>query len=707
VSKEPFLEPGSIAALEFEAVLEHVARHAGGALGAEVVRAARPRADREEVEVSLGEAREALERLAAGEEDLLVGSGDPRAALDRLSKGDRALEPTEILSLGDFLESAESARRELGALAARYPRLALRASGIPDVADLRARLRRSVRADGSVPDGASPRLARIRSAISRVEQEIASKLESVLARPAVRRHLQSPVPVRRDGRALLAVRSTALGRVRGLLHERSGSGATAFLEPEELVEPGNRLADLRTRESREVAAVLLDVTRTLVARQRDLAEVRARIGALDAADAKARWGRETGGTIPAIAEGRGLELRRARHPLLLEGARVRGAVPSDVVVPIDLRVGDGFDLLLLTGPNTGGKTVALKTAGILVLLALSGFPVPAAEGARVPRYDAFFVDIGDEQEIAQSLSTFSSHLRRILPALDRSTERSLVLLDELGSGTDPVEGAALARAILDHLLARRASVIATTHLGPLKTFAALHPSAENASVEFDVETLRPTFRVRLGIAGESNAIRIAERLGLPAPLVSRAMESVEAETHPLEGALRQVDERRREAEDARERVHRMEDEAGRLAEDLATREKEIDRARDRLEVTADAVLGESFRRAKRVLAEEVRRALAGTGPIEARLDRLRERVEEALGETPLRERRLEFFRNLRRGDLVLVRSLRRRVPVRKIEIDRARLSVSLGSVRLEIVFDDVVWPEPIAGDAPERRGGER
>ncbi len=680
----------SLEALEFGRATSLVAARATGPLGADRVRSERPSRDREEVERRLRETSEMMRLLAGGEAPALAGAGDPRDSLAKLAEGSAPLEPKELLALDGFLAAAEGARDSLEGRG-DCPALRDVARGIADFAAVRAGLGRAVDPDGSIPDRSSPRLALARREIADLEQEIAGRVEALLRRPGLRPHLQSRKPVWRDGRVLLAVKSGSRGRIPGVLHERSGTGATAFVEPPELVEPGNRLADLRVRERREIAAVLLEATRRLLAVRPAIEEACVRLAALDAALAKARYAREVGATVPSIAEGRALELRGARHPLLLEA--VRRALPGAPVevVAIDLRLGSEFDLRLLTGPNTGGKTVALKTAGLLAALALAGFPVCAGAGTKVPLYDAFFVDIGDEQEIAQSLSTFSSHLRRIAPALERAGERSLVLLDELGSGTDPAEGAALARAILERLLERRASVLATTHLGPLKSLASVHPRAENGSVEFDAPTLRPLYRLRIGLPGESNALAVAARLGLPEEVVGKARESLVGERHPLDRAVEEVRERRVEAERSLEEARRLAEEAARERAVVEAARRSLEEARRSVAAEAESVVEESFGRAREILEEEIGGAQAGA--VRAGLERLRERIAEALRSTPFGERRLAFLRGLRRDDLVYLRRFRQRCPVRKVDFDREVLAVLVGGLRMEVPFDEVSFVE--------------
>lgn len=383
---------------------------------------------------------------------------------------------------------------------------------------LHRELGRSLEPSGEVRDEASPDLTRIRRSIQTLRERLAQKLESIARGLGI---AESFVTLR-EGRYAIAVPASARRQVPGVALGYSGSGATVFLEPREVAEANSQLADLFMDELREVSRILRELT-SLAGRDRGaLARNLECLARLDAAEAVASWAKAIGGSLPALTEERSLLLRGARHPILV-GRHARGEMKTSPV-PLDLELDRDTPLLLVTGPNMGGKTVALKTVGLVTLLAMAGLPVPAAEGTRVPWFDHVVCDIGDEQSLMEDVSTFLSHLRRVSEAISVATPMSLVLLDEMGSGTDPTEGAALGQAILERLLERRTLCLATTHHGALKSFASEASGARNASMAFDEETLRPRFTLLVGVPGRSRAIQVAERFGMDDSVLARARE---------------------------------------------------------------------------------------------------------------------------------------------------------------------------------------
>jgi DNA mismatch repair protein MutS2 len=385
----------------------------------------------------------------------------------------------------------------------------------------------------------------------------------VLAKPGVKGALADPNPRRRGGRAVLSVRAGSASKVPGIVHDRSNTGETVFVEPREVVQPGNRLAEVAAEERREIERVLLELTRAVLAERPRIAESCARLERLELAFVGAAFAAETGGRVPRIGED--LLLRSARHPLLtLRLSRPNGGGPR--VVPNDMALGGGAArLLVVSGPNTGGKTLALKMAGASALLVRCGVPVPCAEGSTVPLYDGIVADIGDEQEIRQSLSTFSSHLLRVKDGL-RARRAGRSCSSTTRAGTDPDEGAALSEAVLELLLERGTPTLATTHIGKLKEFAFRHPRAENACVEFDPETLAPRYRILVGTPGESGALVVARRLGIPEAVVRRAEERLERRDEEFANLLAEVRTARVHAErvrsEAEERLEGVARDAG-------------------------------------------------------------------------------------------------------------------------------------------------
>jgi DNA mismatch repair protein MutS2 len=399
-----------------------------------------------------------------------------------------------------------------------------------------------------------------------------------------------------------------------------------------------------------------------------------------------------------------LELREARHPYLLWLARDVRRDHRDIdyeevrkrVVPLDLQLGERFKLLVVTGPNTGGKTVVLKTVGINVLLALSGVPIPAAAGSRVPCYTNVFADIGDEQSIEQSLSTFSSHLRQIMEVLRHADERSLILLDELGSGTDPLEGAALGRALLDKFLANGWNAVITTHLGNLKEFAYGREQVENAAMEFDPRTLQPTYRLLLGVPGSSNALSIARRIGLDNEVIDAAEREMAAVNEPTREIIHRMEWSRRRVEKERRRAERVRRRAQGDARAYEERLKEVDALEDALEAQAQQVVDDSMRNAKSRLAPLIDQLKNVPKTHRDVVEKLAGEVETLLVATPLGAKREEFARSLKKEDEVFVPKFRERAKVRKVDKAGRVLTVLLNGIPTEIGFDDVSWIEPPA-----------
>lgn len=488
------LERFAARSLDFPAVVAVLERFATTSLGLRALRTLEPLGDAEALEAAQ-RFRELTDLLRGGSPSF-GGVADPRPALEHARAVGRPFSDEEIALLRDLLEAFERLKEWFASLQSHAPALAALAVGMPDLKPLRERVEKVVDERGRVRDDASPLLARLRVESRELQSRIDRELRTIIAKPEIKAVLSDLTPARRGGRAVLAVKAKSQGRVAGLVHDRSQSGESVFVEPREIVAFGNRAAEIEADERREVERVLLELTRVVLAHEESIEESAERLAKLEIASIGARYAKECGAQLspsaPNTKGGRELVLRAARHPLLVEQKRL-GRLGE--VVPVDLRLGGDFDLLLITGPNTGGKTLALKSAGLAALLARCGLPFPCSDGSTVPLYDGVVADIGDEQEISQSLSTFSSHLARIKAGLARATDRTLFLLDELGGGTDPDEGAALSEALLETLLEKRSPVLASTHIGKLKEFAFRNARAENASVEFDATTLRPRYRL--------------------------------------------------------------------------------------------------------------------------------------------------------------------------------------------------------------------
>lgn len=607
--------------LEFDKVVALLAARALTAPGRELAEALRPAATPQEARARLADTGEARRLLDREGEPPFEGVGDLRPVLGRAARG-AAAEPAELLGLGRTLAAGRRLRRFLEGRAEAFPRLAVLAGGIGDFPGLLAEIRRCITPEGDVADDASPELAALRRRSRDLQARLRERLEAMVRSQALRPYLQEPLVTLREDRFVLPVRQEHRAQVPGIVHDQSASGATLFIEPVAVVELNNDLRRVSLEMRREEERALLGLSRRVAREGEALAATGAVLARLDLVLACGRLGRDMGATAPELGEDGVIDLPGARHPLLGERA-----------VPVDVRLGRDFVTLVITGPNTGGKTVTLKTLGLLVLMAQSGLHVPAAPGSRVAFFGQVFADIGDEQSIEQSLSTFSSHMRNLVRIAAAAGPGTLVLLDELGAGTDPAEGAALGMALLEHLQAAGARTAATTHLSELKTFAYAREGMQNASVEFDVETLAPTYRLAIGLPGRSNAFEIAARLGLAPEIVRRARAFAGREHERVDALLAAVERERRALAAEREAAARLRAEAERLRGEAERRAERLEREREALRARREEVLA-SARAQARALVEEARREAAEA------VARLR-RAEAEAGETGARAALLE------------------------------------------------------------------
>ena len=517
-------DDGTLRALEFGAIVEQLATHTSFEPARELARALRPVADESHVTLLQDQTDEAARLLDDQAQAGIGGARDTRVALERASRGGR-LTPAELIEIADTLEA--TGRFEARLRSWREPHLAALRDELDAAPELAERIGRSIDVGGELLDTASSELAAIRKRLRTSQDRVRERLNAMLRSSAMAGVIGEAIVTVRSGRYVIPIRAEAKSKVKGIVHDQSASGATLFIEPLTVVDLNNAWTEASLAQEREEERILDELSAAVESRGESL---RASLDALARADlwmARARLGVAMDAVRPAQSTD-AAELLSARHPLLGEGA-----------VPIDLRLGDrfGYRALVVTGPNTGGKTVSLKTLGLLALMHQAGLRVPAAEGARLPVFGRVMADIGDEQSIAQSLSTFSSHLRNVVRFVEAAGPATLVLLDEVGAGTDPTEGSALAMAIVTRLLDAGAMVAATTHYAELKAFATDHAGVSNAAVEFDVTTLRPTYRLTIGLPGKSQAFAIAERLGLPAEILDDARTRISAEHASMEETL--------------------------------------------------------------------------------------------------------------------------------------------------------------------------
>ncbi len=596
------IAPSVLETLEFPAALERVAAHAAGPLGAARVRSRRPAADPDAIRAALAQVAELQALLLADETIRAEPVPDVSETLALLAVPGSALEGPALVGLAQVLAAARVVAAELARLAERAPRTAaLRVE--PPPAALERRLARALDAEGRVRDDASPALARARRAVRETRERLVAALEAILAGLDPGERAPGATVTVRGGRYVIPVRRSARARLGGIVHDESATRATVFLEPPETIELGNALRAHEAAEQREVLRVLRELTALVRPHRAALAAAWEMCIAFDDLCARARYAAEVNGFAPAVGAGP-LAIRQGRHPLLAGGERA--------VVPFDLVLAPDECTVLVSGPNTGGKTVLIKAVGLLCLLAQSGIVPPLGPQSALPVFDAVFADIGDRQSIAASLSTFAARLAALRDILDHAGAGSLVLLDELGGDTDPAEGAALAAAVLRTLTRRRAVTLATTHLGALKQLAADTVGIVNASLQFDAETLTPTYRFVKGVPGRSYGLAIARRLGIAPDVLALAEQAVPDAERALDALLARVEARARELADQ--------------AAALAARERAAAEARDRLEARAAEVA------ARERAVDERARALAREAREQARayLLEARRRVEEAL-----------------------------------------------------------------------------
>jgi DNA mismatch repair protein MutS2 len=632
------MQPGALKALEFDRIVAAVTRLAQTPSGGERLAALQPLTDAVEVGRALQTTAEGARFLSGAGEIALRAPADLDAIFAALGVEGRALEPLQLLGLGTFLASVDATVGGIRRARAAFPLLAAIAEGAASFEREIADVRRKIDPGGDVVDDASPELKSIRERLRKQRARLRGTLESYLRGKDTAKYLQQQIVTDRNGRYVLVVRSEHRTAIPGIVHGSSASGASLFLEPLSTVEINNDIVALEQQEHEEVRRILLALADTFRRRGGDLERTMAASSTLDVLQAKARYSLEIGGIEPRLSiaadepgersgpgtpsgsrhDGR-LELRAARHPLLI----ARGAD----VTPVDVLLIPPTHVLVITGPNTGGKTVALKTAGLLPMMAQAGLLIPVAEGSHVPVFHSVFADIGDEQSIAESLSTFSAHIANVV-AMDRALEPpALVLLDEAGGGTDPNEGGALATAIIDHFRTRGAMVVATTHFDALKTYASTTEGVASAGFGFNPETFAPTYRLHYGSPGSSLALEIATRLGLPGRIIDQAraqrtareaqlaqhLAKVEREMQGLDHERRLVARERQMVEETQARLAGREQELRdreetfrkrldqKIEERMRDARREIDAVVDALKTRASTIAADAERRAARLV----------------------------------------------------------------------------------------------------------
>lgn len=701
------MDTHSLQLLEFNKVVEAIA--AAATLEATRQAAAEilvPTADRD----IIIERRDTIAEIMAlvhGDHWLPIGEvADPREFLKRTHIAGSMLTGPELSQVARLLKNASAIKRFCRTHHERAPLVGHLAGQLVSLPEVEAELERAISEDGLVTDDASAELRRLRRTIQSAYGRIEKRLLTLLHDPNLADSFSGDRPTQRNGRLVLPMKSSHWTSVGGLVQDRSHTGQTFFVEPAATIELGNELQNLAAEEENEVRRILLSLTERLRPYLDDLAlsfDVLVRIDLLRAAATMA-WRR---GMAPAemADEGRPLELVDAWHPVLASTLQTAGR-PTDLV-PLGLRIPADLRVLAVTGSNTGGKTVTLKTIGLVVLMAQTGLPVPARRAA-LPLFDQVLADIGDEQSIEQSLSTFSGHLTRLVGVLRKATARSLVLLDELGSGTDPAEGGALACAIIESLAGRRATTVLTTHLREVKIFCHEREGMQNAAMEFNAETLRPTYRLVQGEPGQSHALTIAERLGLPAEVITRSRAFLSDEHLNLEKLLSKMSEERRqlrkELDTAAQERQRAEEERRQLEAELAESKKERKTLLRQAYQEATGIVDNTRREMQQVVRTarekvEQRPDMKAVEALREKVHGKRKRLAQGKEQTVERVRPKVRPDSLHEGQAVYVETLRANGRVEAVNRNKNRVMVSVSGLSVEVKADDLSLPD---GEAAER-----
>lgn len=692
------MEKRVLKTLEYDKILTMLKERASCCISRELVDTMEPSGDFDTVEREL--------KLTAEAETLFYKTGrspvddfpDMRHCLERMHAA-LFLSTGELLGIASCLKAARIAKDILAKEVGEESYLYNLAGLLITHRSAEEEINRCIINEDEIFDGASPALARIRRAMRLANEKVREKLNSMIRSTAYQKYLQEPIITIRNGRFVIPVKQEYRQQVPGLIHDQSSSGATLFIEPSAVVELGNEYKKLLAEEADEIERILTELTAMLAPYADEIREDLNIMGQIDLVFAKAKLSRELNAVMPRLNRNNYVRIVRGRHPL----------IPADRVVPIDIWIGRDYRSLIITGPNTGGKTVTLKIVGLFALMVQSGIFVPANEGSEFPVFEHIYADIGDEQSIEQSLSTFSSHMKNIVGILDRADENSLVLLDELGAGTDPIEGAALAMSILEELNDRRCTCVSTTHYSEIKAFAMTHEGMENASMEFDIDRLCPTYRLYIGIPGKSNAFEISSRLGLPNSIIDKAKGFLKGEDVRFEDIISSAQSQHRIAEEERKMAEEARAELEKLRADAERERRKLDEDRDRLQAKAkeDAkrIVADTKREMEKLIVEirsikDIDRSAADR-VIQAARDTLRA-TETAVNEKEAikKEDNTKPPKTVRAGDTVNIVTLDQKATVLSAPDSKGEVMVQAGVMKLNVKLKDIRLIEEKKASAP-------
>lgn len=700
----------SLVKLELDQVLSLLAECAGSEGGKESCRKLRPTSDLEEVELMLGQTTAASDLCTRKGNPVFSSVSDVSSSLERADRGG-CLQPKELLAIGGVLRCARSIK---GYVSQDDPATVLDPlfNALTPNKYLEDRIFGAILSEEEIADTASTELADIRRHMRIQSGKIRDSLQKVISSPAYSKFLREPIITIRQGRYVVPVKAECKNDVPGLVHDVSATGSTYFVEPMSAVNANNALRELELKEKKEIERILAELSSEAAAHAEDINLDYTMLVQLDVIFAKAKLAYRMRAWAPIMNDTGKVELRNARHPL----------IDPQKVVPISLRLGSDFDTMIITGPNTGGKTVTLKTIGLLTLMAECGLHIPAGDGSVLSTFDAILADIGDEQSIAQSLSTFSSHMRTIVDVVEQCDDRTLVLYDELGAGTDPAEGAALAIALIEFSRKMGSRVVATTHYAELKLYAMRTQGVINASCEFDVETLQPTYKLLIGIPGKSNAFAISRKLGLPEDILKEASDLVGKSDKDFEDVLSQLEQQRQQMENARYEAERLKQETAKIKQQSeeyqAQLRKEKEKAMEVARREAQGIIDEA--RAAANLASEELKALrkqlqdsadtSGINQRQAELRRALNETEDRIRANQPAKPRPQPTREILVGDTVELLKLGMKASVLAINKD-GTYQLQAGIMKLNAKADEIYLlenenPYKAKGGHPAHSGRE-
>lgn len=668
--------------LEFDKIIDMLVEEADSALGKDSARRLRPLSDRDEITALQAETTHALTRIFHHGPLSFHGLTDIRPGLVPLSKGG-TLGTGELLRIGALLDVAERAVKyedkdeETDFLSGRF-------SGLQTFPEILREIRRCILSEEEISDDASSELRRIRRTIKNTNDKVREQLNATVNSSS--EMLRDNLVTMRNGRYCLPVKQEYKSSFQGMIHDQSATGSTFFIEPMAIVKLNNELAELAMKEQEEIEKILASISSLCAPEAEGLERNVILLAELDFIFAKAKLSKKMQGSEPDFSENY-IEIKKGRHPL----------IPRDRVVPIDVTLGQDYRLLIITGPNTGGKTVSLKTVGLFTLMGQAGLHIPAFDGSHLRVFEEVYADIGDEQSIEQSLSTFSSHMTNTISILKRANKNTLALFDELGAGTDPVEGAALAISILDNLLNRQVTAMATTHYSELKVYALSTEQVENASCEFDVESLQPTYRLLIGVPGKSNAFAISSKLGLPKEIIDKANSLVDEDARSFEDVVTGLEQTRKELEAEQQKAESYREEIERQKRKLEEKNERIDKAKDKILRRANEEANEILQNAKNIADESIRKYnkwMEGGAikDMERQRSSIREelrRTGEKLDSGKKKRRNTNAPDKLSIGDLVMVHSLGVKGTVSTLPNNKGKLFVQMGILRSEVDIKDL------------------